>query len=271
MQYGYIIPDVTREAIDDIVGLAREAEGAGWDAVFFWDADWGQSPWVVLAAMAMQTERVRLGAILHPLAWREPWLFARDAATLDQLARGRLTISIGLGAVDEADMARGRTRFGMPTDRATRAQRIDEGLEIVTGLWGGEPFSFHGAHYHMDAFQLTPTPAQSPRIPIWAVGVWGRPKSMARVARCDGMLLSPANSPEETREIAAYIAARRTLTSPFDLVMEADTRADTPEAARDKVRAWAEAGVSWWVESMWSPGLTIDDARRRIAQGPPRI
>lgn len=271
MQYGFIIPDVTGERIDDIVGLAREAEEAGWDAIFFWDADWGQSPWVVMSAMATQTRRVRLGAILHPLAWRQPWLFARDAATLDQLAHGRLVVSIGMGAVDEQDMARGRTRFGVTTDRAVRARLIDEGLEIVTGLWGGEPYSFHGEHYQLEEFRLIPTPAQSPRIPIWAVGVWGRPKSMARVLRCDGMLLSPANSPAETREIAAFVAERRALTSPFNLVMEADTRGDTAEQARAKVREWAAAGVTWWVESMWGPGTTVADARARIAQGPPRV
>jgi alkanesulfonate monooxygenase SsuD/methylene tetrahydromethanopterin reductase-like flavin-dependent oxidoreductase (luciferase family) len=98
MRCGFIIPDMAGSRVGAIVGLAREAEETGWDGIFFWDADWGFSPWVVLAGMAMQTERVRIGAVLHPLAWRRPWLLARDAATLDQLSNGRLVVPVGLGA-----------------------------------------------------------------------------------------------------------------------------------------------------------------------------
>ena len=219
MRYGFIIPDMTGAATNEIVDLAREAEASGWDALFFWDGDWGFSPWITLAAMAVQTERIRLGAILHPLAWRQPWLFARETATLDQLSNGRLIVSIGLGAVDEQDFARGRTRFGEAVDRKIRAQLLDEGLTIVNSLWSGEPVTFHGDHYHLEDFSMRPTPAQSPRIPIWAVGVWDRPKSMERVLRCDGMLTSEANTVDDTRAIAAYVEQRRSVTTPFDMMM----------------------------------------------------
>ncbi len=53
--------------------------------------------------------------------------------------------------------------------------------------------------------------------------------------------------------------------------MEADTRGDTPDEARAKVRGWADVGVTWWVESMWSPACMLEDVRTRIAHGPPRI
>src|SRR5437899_2322329 len=188
MRCGFIIPDMAGGKAGAIVGLAREAEAAGWDGIFYWDSDWGHSPWVVLAGMAMRTEQVRIGAVLHPLAWRRPWLLARDTATLDQLSNGRLVVPIGLGAVDEDDFARGRTRFGEPVDRRVRAQLIDEGLEILSGLWSGRPVTFHGAHYHLEDFSVQPTPVQSPHVPIWVVGVWGRRKSMRRVLRCDGIL-----------------------------------------------------------------------------------
>jgi alkanesulfonate monooxygenase SsuD/methylene tetrahydromethanopterin reductase-like flavin-dependent oxidoreductase (luciferase family) len=219
--------------------------------------------------MAVQTERIRLGAILHPLPWRQPWLFARDAATLDQLSHGRLVVSIGLGAIDEQDMARGRTRFGEPVDRKIRAQLMDEALEIITGLWSGQPVTFHGEHYQMDEYSMRPVPVQTPRIPIWAVGVWGKRKSMERVLRSDGMLVHESISASDVQKIKAFVAERRTLASPFDLVMEADTRGDTPEQARAKVRGWAEAGVTWWTESMWTPACTLEEVRTRIRQGPP--
>jgi hypothetical protein len=219
--------------------------------------------------MAVQTERIRIGAILHPLPWRQPWLFAREAATLDQLSRGRLVVSIGLGAIDEQDTARGRTRFGEPVDRKVRAHVMDEGLEIINGLWSGQPVTFHGEHYHMDEFSMRPVPVQTPRIPIWAVGVWGKRKSMERVLRSDGMLVHESMSVGEIQEIKTFVEERRTLTSPFDLVMEADTRGDTPEQARAKVRGWADAGVTWWTESMWTPACTLEEVRTRIRQGPP--
>ena len=153
MRYGFVIPDIQGVSANDFAGMAREAEASGWDAIFFWDGDWGLSPWITLSAMAVATERVRLGAILHPLAWRQPWLFARDSATLDQLSNGRLIITIGLGAIDEQDVARGRTRFGEPVDRKIRAQLMDEGLEIINGLWSGQPVTFHGEHWQMDEFR----------------------------------------------------------------------------------------------------------------------
>jgi alkanesulfonate monooxygenase SsuD/methylene tetrahydromethanopterin reductase-like flavin-dependent oxidoreductase (luciferase family) len=271
MKYGFIIPDMADASTNGIVELAGEAEAAGWDAIFFWDGDWGYSPWITMAAMAVQTVRIRIGAILHPLAWRRPWLFARESASLDQLSNGRLIISIGLGAVNEQDFARGRTGFGEPVDRSVRAQLLDEGLEIVNRLWSGQAITFHGQHYHMEDFRLRPTPIQSPRIPIWAVGVWGKPKSMARVLRCDGMLTDESAAVAEVQAIRRFVEQQRTLASPFDIVMEADTRGDTAEQAQAKVRGWAAAGVTWWVETMWSSESTVASARARIRQGPPRF
>ena len=271
MRYGFIIPDIQDARTNEIVGLARDAEAAGWDAIFFWDGDWGYSPWITLAGMAVQTERIHLGAVLHPLPWRQPWLFAREAASLDQLSNGRLVVPIGIGAINEQDVERGRTRFGEPVDRKIRAQLMDEALEIVTGLWAGEPVTFHGDHYHMEDFSLRPVHVQSPRIPIWVVGVWGKRKSMERVLRCDGMLVHESAPVAEIQAIKAFVEERRTLPTPFDIVMEADTRSDTPEQARAKAQGWAEVGVTWWVEGMWIPDCKLDDVRARIRQGPPRV
>jgi alkanesulfonate monooxygenase SsuD/methylene tetrahydromethanopterin reductase-like flavin-dependent oxidoreductase (luciferase family) len=269
MHYGFIVPDMVDARPDAIAALARDAEAAGWDAIFFWDGDWGVSPWVVLTAMAERTERIRLGAILHPLPWRQPWLFARDTATLDQLSQGRLIVSIGLGAVHDDDWARGRTRFGMTVDRKVRAQQLDEGLAIVSQLWSGRPVTFHGRHYQLDEFSITPTPARAQRIPIWAVAAWGRRTSVERLRHCDGVLLDESVAPADLAAIRAFVAAERALPGPFDVVMEGDTRGDSAEEARARVQRWSELGVTWWVESMWEPRGPVDAARRRIAQGPP--
>lgn len=270
MRYGFVIPDMPDAQAEEIAAVAREAEAAGWDAIFFWDGDWGYSPWIILTAIAERTTRIRFGAILHPLPWREPWLFARDSATLDQLAQGRLIVAVGVGAVDDADRARGRTRFGLPVERRLRAERLDEGLAIVDQLWSGRPVTFDGRHYQLDAFSIRPRPVQSPRPPIWAVAAWGRRTSVERLRFCDGLLTEESVEPADLQAMLTYVAEHRKLTSPFDVVMEADTRGATAEQARERVQRWAAAGVTWWVETMWSPPSALADVRARLQQGPPR-
>src|SRR5205807_6477601 len=227
MQYGFIIP---RGDIETILEMTTEAEEAGWDGVFYWDGIYIESagpmydPWVTLAAMALQTKRVRLGAVLTPPSRRRPWKLARETVTLDHLSNGRLIVPVGLGALDDG----GFVKVGEVTDRKIRAQLLDEGLEILTGLWSGQPFSFHGQHYRTEEMTFLPIPVQSPRIPIWVVGVWPRIKSMQRVLRYDGLIAAklPGDgsagevTPADIRDMKAYITEHRTSTTPFDIVWE---------------------------------------------------
>jgi Luciferase-like monooxygenase len=278
MQYGFIIPNGD---IQTILELAYEAEMVGWDGVFYWDGIYIESagpmydPWVVLAGMAMRTKRVRIGAMLTPLSRRRPWKVARETVTLDHLSNGRLILPVGLGALDDGGFA----KVGEVTDRKIRAQLLDESLEILTGLWSGRPFSFHGEHYHVDEMTFLPPPVQSPRIPIWGVGVWPRTKSMQRVLRYDGLLPAKKNAdgsyaevtPADIQAMRAYIIEHRTQqATPFDIVMEGETPGDNREQAMEIVRPYADAGITWWMESRWSASST-DEVRTRIKQGPPRL
>jgi alkanesulfonate monooxygenase SsuD/methylene tetrahydromethanopterin reductase-like flavin-dependent oxidoreductase (luciferase family) len=277
MQYGFIIPSGD---IHTIVEMAGEAEEAGWDGVFYWDGiyihgiEMMYDPWVVLAAIALHTKRVRIGAILTPVSRRRPWKLARETVSVDQLSHGRLVVPVGLGALDDG----GFDKVGEPTDRKTRAQLLDEGLAILTGLWSGQPFSFQGEHYHLEEMTFRPTPAQSPRIPIWVVGAWPREKSMQRVLRYDGLMpnkLAAAGeqtevTPADIRAMKAYVNEHRTLTTPFDIISEGETPGDQPAQAAALVRPFAEAGSTWWMEARWG-AHTVDEVRTRIKQGPPRI
>jgi alkanesulfonate monooxygenase SsuD/methylene tetrahydromethanopterin reductase-like flavin-dependent oxidoreductase (luciferase family) len=178
MNYGFI---VTVGDPRSVAELAREAETAGWDGVFTWDGiRVGEmetyDPWVVMAAMAMMTELVRIGAILTPPARRRPWKLARETMTLDHLSGGRLVLPVGLGALDDGGFA----KVGEPTDGKVRAERLDESLEILTGLWSGELFSYEGKHYRIAEMTFRPPTLQRPRIPIWVVGAWPSRKSMNR-------------------------------------------------------------------------------------------
>jgi hypothetical protein len=275
IKYGFVFPG---QEVTTAVAFAREAETAGWDAFFVWDAVWATDPWVTLGAIAAVTERIRFGVLITPVTRRRPWKLASETATVDRLSGGRLILAVGLGAVDT-----GFTKFGEETDRKIRAERLDEGLDIITGLWKGLPFAYDGKHYHIkleDLHLTCPPPVQQPRIPIWVVGAWPRMKSMRRVLHYDGLLPDVmekkgtqwkrrATTPDDIRAMHAFVDERRTLTTPFDIVMEGETPGDNPEEATSIVRPWAEAGATWWIEAKW--GAPDDSVRTRIQQGPPRF
>lgn len=279
MKYGFVLPyGDARTAAD----LAHAAEAAGWDGFFVWEPVWGIDAWVSLAASAMCTERIRLGTMITPVSRMRPWKLASETMTLDHLSHGRVILAVGLGAIDS-----GFEAFGEVTDRKTRAELLDEGLDILTSLWRGEPFMYDGKHYQVHVKGETygppppPPPVQQPRIPIWVVGAWPREKSMQRVLRYDGLLpnvmgddgkvrMSPA-TPDEIREIKTFIDARRTKTTPFDIVVEGQMPGDDHEKAASIVRPYAEAGATWWIEAMWDAMNNVDAVRSRILQGPPRI
>ena len=84
--------------------LAGEAESAGWDGFFIWDAIFFDptfhpiaDPWVSLAAVAMTTRQMRIGTMITPLARRRPWKLARETVSVDRISNGRLTLGVGLG------------------------------------------------------------------------------------------------------------------------------------------------------------------------------
>jgi alkanesulfonate monooxygenase SsuD/methylene tetrahydromethanopterin reductase-like flavin-dependent oxidoreductase (luciferase family) len=273
MKYGFVLPlGDARIAAE----LGYEAEAAGWDGFFVWDAVWGIDPWISLAAVAMRTERIKLGTMLTPVSRRRPWKLASETTTLDNLSNGRVILAVGLGAPDT-----GFAEFGEETDRKVRAELLDEGLDILTGLWRGQPFNYSGKHYRIreTTFLPPPPPVQSPRIPIWVVGAWPRPKSMQRVLRYDGLLPNKLNpdasqgtvTPDDIRDMKAYIGEHRTETTPFDIVMEGETPGDDPQRAAAIVHPFVAAGITWWLDSMWNEQKAIEPVRRRIRQGPPRL
>jgi alkanesulfonate monooxygenase SsuD/methylene tetrahydromethanopterin reductase-like flavin-dependent oxidoreductase (luciferase family) len=284
MQYGIIISASNDPRV--LAELAHEAEVAGWDGVFISDsisietdtypAKPGFDPWVALAVMAMRTERVRLGTIVTAVTRRRPWKLARETVTLDHLSNGRLILSVGLGPVyDDA----GFYKVGEVLDRKVRAERTDETLAILNGLWSGRPFSFSGKHYRVQEMTLLPPPVQSPRIPIWVVGAWPRMKSMQRALRWDGLLPAIKNAdgtwgditPDSIRAMKAFVDEHRTPTTPFDIVVEAVTPGDDRAKAAAIVRPFAEAGATWWIESTWTMPGEVDVQLARIHQGPPRL
>ena len=275
MRFGFVMP---RGDARDAAELAAIAEDAGWDGFFVWESIWGVDAWMALAAAAARTERIRLGTMLTPLPRKRPWEIAGQTATLDNLSGGRTILSVGLGAPHE-----GWRAFEPDPGRRTRAELLDEGLDVVTGLWAGQPFRYQGRHYTVEPTEFVPPPpiVQRPRIPIWVVGGWPAPRSMARAARYDGWLPNiisevrtppgrpyPAEVAEATAWIRAHRAAAGLTMDGYDIVVEGTTEAgDT-----GTVEPWREAGATWWIEANWmvDEAGVQEYARTRLRAGPPQ-
>ena len=100
--------------------------------ILTWEPVFGQDAWGQLAAAAVSTEQIRLGTLLTPVPARRPWELAAQSGTVDRLSDGRLTLGVGLGAVNA------NWRSFLPDEgRATRAQQLDEGLAVWSGLLAG--------------------------------------------------------------------------------------------------------------------------------------
>jgi alkanesulfonate monooxygenase SsuD/methylene tetrahydromethanopterin reductase-like flavin-dependent oxidoreductase (luciferase family) len=223
-----------------LVDLARRAEASGWDGFFLWDHVAYRPPvsavadaWIVLAAIAGATERVRIGPMVTPLSRRRIQTVARETATLDRLSAGRLTLGVGLGVEGNSELE----PFGEETDPRKRAVLLDQGLDRLASFWAGE---------------FEPTPMQSPRIPVWVAGRWKtRRRPLERAARWDGFFPIGLPDPLALAQIAAEAAELRgDEQSGFDLVVEI--------GPGDEAAAWEAAGATWV--------LTAFDSRPRLGE-----
>jgi alkanesulfonate monooxygenase SsuD/methylene tetrahydromethanopterin reductase-like flavin-dependent oxidoreductase (luciferase family) len=262
--------------------LAELAESSGWDGMFLEDYLVYQGragvpafdPWVTLAAMAVATSRIRLGSLVTPVSRRRPWKLAAEATTLDHLSGGRVILGAGAGDAREPAFA----AVGEPADQRILAARLDEGLDVIARLWTGEPVSFAGQHVRLDRLQLSPVPIQKPRIPIWVGGDWLVKGVRRRLVRWDGCCVykgSPGEdppqvmTPADVREIRSLVERERGTAAGYDICLGGIARREDSEEERDRLRALAEAGVTWWQE--WVPPCDVEQARQCIARGPLRI
>ena len=226
--------------------LAAHAEARGWDALFLWDrihypprnrpvAD----VWVMLSAIAVATQSIRLGPMVTPLPRRRVQKVARETVTLDRLSRGRLTMGVGLGNVDDFEP------FGEEVDPRARARFLDRGLERLTEYWGG-------------GFQ--PPPVQYPRIPIWVAANWPNRQPIQRALRWDGLFPIDLPGPDEFAQLADEARLERGgKDDPFDLIVEIPPGAD-PDP-------WVAAGATW-VLTAFEPQPGEDEVREVIDGGP---
>ncbi len=289
MRYGIYLPNFGPFSDARLLAdVAREAEQAGWDGFFLWDhiapyPGWNNQmvdPWVALTAVALNTTRIQFGTTVTPLPRRRPWKIARETVSLDRLSGGRLILGVGSGAGDKEwdDMAE-------ETDLRKRGAMLDEALEVITGLWSGETFSYDGHYYHLREQHFLPTPLQKPRIPIWVGGIWPHKAPLRRAAKWDGAFIlynsQGAQEMDEIRASMAYLHQQRgESTTPFDVVyLGRPTPGADPQEAAQIVRSYAALGITYWLENTlpfafggdFGDHWPLEKIRERIRQGPPRI
>jgi len=227
--------------------IARRAEASGWDGLFTWDhvlPHWSgldaYDPWVLLAGAACTTERILLGTNVTPVPRRRPHVLANQVATLDELSDGRAVLGVGIGGdVEEL------RRLGEVIDPVVRGDLLDAGLETIRRRWPGR---------------------------IWVGGDSGRARR--RAARWDGWTTGLLTDERGTRGVTpevfaaklAPVLAGRTGEEPFDVVVEGYS--DPDDAAM--VAEYADAGATWWLDSINGYRAEVPDLLARIDAGPPR-
>ncbi|MBM4419027.1 MAG: LLM class flavin-dependent oxidoreductase [Chloroflexi bacterium] len=267
-----------------IATIARDADEAGWDGVFVADhlqqeirgvpspvAD----PWIALAVIANATSLARLGPMVTPLPRRRPWQLASEAVTIDRLSSGRLILGLGSG------IGNSFAPFSETQDPRVRAEMLEEGLDVLVGLWSGAPFTYLGKHFQVRDATFLPRPTQAPRIPIWLAGHWPHPKPFRRAARWDGIFIDGPGvdwtkgeiiAPDDLKaslSLTLEERARLGLGEPFDVIIGGWS----PNAERmaENLAPFARLGATWWVEAIYEPFSDVATFRDRVRRGPPRL
>ena len=176
MKLGVIGSPAAGWSYTGICDLAQRAEKSGFAS--FWVSDHffggpGGTPdrncleaWTLLAALARDTTKIRLGVLVAAVQYRNPALQAKMAASVDHISDGRLEFGVGAGWKEDEYRAYGYD-FPSPGDRV---DQLREGIEITERLWKDDRATFHGKHYRIDDAVCAPKPTQRPRPPIWVGG-----------------------------------------------------------------------------------------------------
>lgn len=279
MRFGLSLPNHGDYGnIHRMVELAVLAEEVGWDGFFLWDhIARGNAqqidPWIAMSVIASQTNQMRLGMLVTPISRRRPWKVAREIVTLDHLSNGRMVLGVGLGDFQGKEFE----NFGEVAVQRKRGEMLDEGLEIITGLQSGDVFSYTGKHYKIGRTVFNPKPIQMPRIPVWVAGKWPNRKPFRRAARWDGVVpihrsrnIKQPLTLVEVQAIMRFIQQHRTIEAPFDFCMSGVLPAKNFREDKAFVAPYDEAGVTWWIEFVYSSTGSVKRNTERIRFGPPR-
>ncbi len=283
----YSWPEGPAHARDALAATARAADAAGIDTLWVADHLVQAAPtsapdsemleaYSVLAYLAAHSERVRLGAMVSPVTYREPALLIKAATTLDVLSGGRAWLGLGAGYHQaEAD------GMGLPLPPiAERFERLEETLQIAERMWSGDAAPFRGRHYRLERPLASPAPLGGDRLPI-LIGGTGERRTLPLVARyadaCNVFDI-PDGGQTVRHKLGVLRGACEAAGRPYDDVEKTiSSRLAPGESAAafvDRCRGLAELGIQHVVllaQDRWTPEAIapLADAAAALAEVEP--
>jgi probable F420-dependent oxidoreductase len=285
MRFGLILPHFRHVAGKTLIrDVAQAAEALGFDSIWVTDRaavpaaqrrSFGPGfydPLVTLGYVAAQTTRVRLGASVFVLPYRQPVLLARALASIDQLCDGRLDVGVGAGWMREEFAA-----IGVPFER--RGALTDEYIEAMLAIWAAPLASFAGPTVRFEQLSGEPLPLQRPHPPLWVGGstppalrravrygdVWhGSPTPLPALEQivaalrdeCLAQGRAPQSLPVTTRGALAF--AKRA--AGFGAAAVPDEPVGTPDEVAAAIHRYAALGFSELVFDTFFEHPALDDA-----------
>ncbi|GHO89669.1 LLM class F420-dependent oxidoreductase [Dictyobacter formicarum] len=290
------------EAYESMTRVAQTAEEVGFDALWvsdvFWPGDFSGVDvsqeflfecWSTMAALARDTQRVRIGQLVSGNLFRSPALLAKMASTIDVMSHGRLTVGIGSGSPALEAQARAYG-YDYP-DVPVRSRQLREAVQILLAMWTQEEATFEGKFYTVRGAINQPKGVQRPHIPLLIAGN-GEQVTLKLVAQYDDACNihgDPATLKNKFAVLKAhcesvgrdYQSIYRTSGS-YCIIADTDEQAlakasasvravfgdaaliGSPATIRDRIAAYEDAGVQELM--LRFPGLNQQDAIRRFAQ-----
>lgn len=279
MDFRIMIEPQQGASYDEQLAVARATEDGGFDGFFRSDhfhagviPALGPRPpgptdaWLTLAALARETSRIRLGTMMTSATFRLPGHLAIQVAQVDAMSGGRVELGLGAGWFELE-----HTAYGFPFPPVgERFDRLEEQLEIVTGLWSTAPdeqFSYAGRHYQLRDAPALPKPLQQPRPPI-IIGGGGPRRTPALVARFADEFNAPFSSLDQTQLLFDRVreACDSAGRDPGTLVLSA---AQTVCCGRDEAELARRAeAIGQTVAQVRAEGLggTPEEVRDKVAR-----
>jgi len=266
-----------------VVEMAKAAEDAGFDAVYVTDHPAGDATWldtgghhaldpfVALSFAAAGTTRVNVLTYVYIAGYRNPFLSAKSALSLQALSNGRLILGVAAGYL--------RPEFGaLGVDFDERNELLEEAIEVMQQAWTGKDVAYEGRHFRSRGVRMQPVPATPP--PVWMGG--NSVRAIKRAAQsCAGWApfrsagIARASKTAEIGGIDDLVPRIEMLrkfadedgrTEPLDICFSttaALSGASTDEQV-DEIGRYADVGITW--VTLGSGAKTraswIDDARR---------
>ena len=236
-----LLPEQPASELLDAVALA---DGLGYHACYSADEIYHKDAWVLLAAAAQRTERIRLGPCVSPVYMREPTFVAQLAATLDELSEGRAELVFGLGNIAMLE------QYGVEWRGTRPIARLREAHAVMRTVLDEGAIDFDGDFYRYSGITTASRPVQE-HLPL-KIGAMGGPKSMELAGEiADGLLTACAYSPEALAYTAEHfrIGAERSGRNPAGLDL-GDSLLGAIAPDRDVARRAGRVLAAFYIPSM---------------------